>query len=93
MPGLYTVTIRPGLIAEGEHKGRLECLHFTATDGTNLARWWCVNTGRLSDDFRAIFGEWGPGILERLRCGETVKLPRTFELDEIRGKIGGAVND
>jgi len=33
----------------------------------------------------------GTGILERSRSGETVKLPRTFALDETRGgKIGGA---
>jgi hypothetical protein len=29
----------------------------------------------------------------RLHKGEKVKLPRTFELDEIRGKIGRVSND
>jgi hypothetical protein len=81
------------LLAEGEHKGQLEHLHFTAIDGNNLVRWWSVNTATLSDDFRAFFGDWGPGLLERLRSGETVKLPRTFGLDEIRGRIGGGRND
>ena len=89
----YTVTIRPALLPKGKHKGRLEYLHFTADDGSHLIRWWSVNTGTLQDDFRAIFGDWGPGLLERLSSGETVKLPRTFDLDEIRGKIGGAGND
>jgi len=92
MPGLYTVTIVPKLLTEGEHKGHLEYLHFTADDGDHLVRWWTVNTGTLSADFRAIFGEWGAGILERLRKGEKVKLPRTLELDEAR-RIGGAGND
>jgi hypothetical protein len=35
----------------------------------------------------------GPGILERLRSGETVTLPRTFALDAIRSQIGEAGND
>jgi hypothetical protein len=88
MPGPFTVTITPKLFAEGEHEGQIEYLHFTATDGTHLHRWWALNTGTLGNDFRAIFGEWGPGLLERLRRGETVKLPRTFALEEIRGRIG-----
>jgi hypothetical protein len=93
MPGPFTVTVTPKLFAEGERKGHLEFLHFTASNGNNRVRWWAINTATLSDDFRAIFGEWGPGILERLRRGETVKLPRTFALDEIRGRIGGAEKD
>jgi len=92
MPGLYTVTIRPVLLTQGEHKGHLEYLHFTATAGDHQERWTCVNTGTLSDDLRALFGEWGTGIVERLRKGERVKLPRTLELEEAR-RIGGAGND
>jgi hypothetical protein len=82
-----------GVDTEGEHKGHLEYLHFPGTDENNLLRWWSVNTDTLPDDFRAIFGEWRAGILSRLRSGETVKLPRNVELDEIRGKIGGAGNE
>jgi len=93
MAGRFTVTITPKLLAEGENKGHLEYLHFTASDGTNLHTWWSVNYGTLLEDFRAIFGAWGPSILQRLRYGETVRLPRTFKLDEIRGRIGGAGND
>jgi hypothetical protein len=93
MSGPYTVTITPGLLAEGEHKGHLEYLNFSAVSKTDTKKWSSVNTGTLLDDFRAIFGEWGPSILERLRNGETVELPRTFEIDEIRYKIGGAGND
>ena len=48
MPGLYTVTIVPKLLTEGEHKGHLEYLHFTADDGDHLVRWWTVNTGPTS---------------------------------------------
>jgi len=93
MPALFTVTVAPKFLVEGEHKGHLESLHFVATDGISLHRWWRVNTGTLDEDFRAIFGDGGPGILARLRSGETLKLPRTFALDEIRDRIGGAGND
>jgi hypothetical protein len=89
----YTVTITPKLLAEGKHKGHLEYLHFTATSGDDSQRWSTVNTGTLADDFRAIFGDWGAGILERLRKGETLKLPRPLALEGIRFKIGGAGND
>ena len=92
MSGPYTVTITPGLLAEGEHKGHLEYLHFTASAEDDLVKRWSVNTGTLLEDFRAIFGEWGADILERLRRGETVKLPRTLEIEEAR-RIGGAGND
>ena len=92
MPGLYTVTIRPVLLTVGEYRGHLEYLHFTATAGDHAEKWCAVNTGTLSEDFRGIFGEWGATILERLRKGETVKLPRTLELEEAR-RIGGAGND
>jgi hypothetical protein len=64
MPSRYTVTIIPKLLTQGEHKGHLEYLHFTATAGDHQQRWMCVNTGTLSDDFRAIFGEWEAGILD-----------------------------
>ena len=67
MPGLYTVTIRPVLLTVGEYRGHLEYLHFTATAGDHAEKWWAVNTGTLSEDFRGIFGEWGATILERLR--------------------------
>jgi hypothetical protein len=92
MASLCTVTVTPGLLAEGEHKGHLEYLHFTATAGDDLVTWWSVNTGTLLEDFRSLFGEWGLGIVERLRKGEKVKLPRTLELEEAR-RIGGAGND
>ena len=92
MPGLYTVTIHPLLLANGQQKGHLEYLQFTAVSGDNTQRWWTVNTGTLSEELRAIFGEWGAGILERLRRGETVKLPRTLEIEEAH-RIGGAGND
>jgi hypothetical protein len=93
MPGPFTVTVAPKFLVEGEHKGHLESVHFVATDGISLHRWWRVNTGTLDDDFRAIFGDWGPGILARLRSGETLKLPRPLALEEIRFKIGGAESD
>jgi len=92
MPGPYTVTIRPGFIAEGEHKGHLEYLHFSATDGSNVQKWWTVNAGSLDQDFRTLFGDWGIGILDRLRNGETVKLPRPLDLKEAL-TIGEAGND
>ena len=92
MSGPFTVTVAPRFLAEGEHKGHLESLHFLATDGISLHRWWSVNTGTLHENFRSIFGEWGARILDRPRKGETVKLPRTLELEEAR-RIGGAAND
>ena len=91
MSGPYTITITPTLLAEGAHKGQLEYLQFIATDGSNTHKWWSVNTGTLAQDLRALFGEWGPGILKRLRAGETVKLPRTLTLEEAR-RIGRAGN-
>jgi len=91
MPGSYTVTICPLLLSEGERKGHLEYLQFTAVSRDDTQRWWSVNTGTLSEELRAIFGEWGTDILERLRAGYTVKLPRTIELEEARS-IGGAGN-
>jgi hypothetical protein len=69
LSGPYTVTVAPRLLSESEHKGYLEYLHFTANDGSNLVRWWSVNTGTLAEDFRVLFGEWGPGILENLCAG------------------------
>ena len=92
MSGPYTITITPTLIAEGAHKGHLKYLQFVATDGSNTHKWGSVNTDTLAQDLRALFGEWGTGILERLRAGEPVKLPRTLTLDEARS-IGGAGND
>ena len=91
MSGPYTITITPTLVAVGAHKG-LKYLQFIATDGSNTHKWGSVNTGTVAQDLRALFGEWGTGILERLRAGETVKLPRTLTLDEAR-TIGGAGND
>jgi len=77
----------------GRQAGRTpEYLHFTAVAGDDTQRWWSVNTGTLSEDFLAIFGDWGTGILERLRKGETVKLPRPLEIEDAR-RIGGAGND
>ena len=93
MPGPYTVTVPPTLLTEGENKGRLGYLHFSAVDSNhNEHRWWTVNNGKVSDDLRAIFGEWGPGILQRLNAGETVKLPRPLELGDAR-TIGGSSDD
>jgi hypothetical protein len=67
MPGPYTVTVTPKLLTIGEYKGHLEYLHFTAIAAGDMQEWWVVNTGTLDDDFRAVFGEWGPIILNRLR--------------------------
>ena len=61
MPSPYTVTIRPGFVAEGEHKGNLEFLHFSATDGSNIWKWWYANTGMLETELRFLFWEWSPG--------------------------------
>jgi hypothetical protein len=87
MSGPYTVTIKPRLLAEGEHKGHLEYLHFTATDGTHEHRWWAVNTGMLADEFSAIFGDWGAGILERLRKGETSSCHEHLRLMKFAGRL------
>ena len=80
------------MIAEGKQDVHLEYLHFTATAGDDTQRWWSVNSGTLSEDFRALFGDWGADIPGRLRKGETVKLPRAIDLAEARA-IGGAGND
>jgi len=92
MPGPYTVTVTPKLLTIGEYKGHLEYLHFAAIAAGDMQEWWVVNTGTLADDFSAVFGEWGPIILDRLRKGEKVKLPRPLELEEAR-RIGGAEKD
>ena len=93
MPGLYTVTIHPLLLANGQQKGHLEYLHFTATAGDHQERWTCVNTGTLSADFHSLFAEWGTGILERLRKGEKVKLPRPLELRKRAGLAAQGTTD
>ena len=81
----------PRIYRRRQQKGKLEYLHFTASDGSNIEKWWSVNISTLGEDFRALFGDWGPGILERLRNGQTVKLPRPLQLKEAL-TIGGSRN-
>jgi hypothetical protein len=57
MSRTYTITVTPQLLKEGEHKGHLEYLHFSATVGSNTHKWWCVHR-HPGDDLRAIFGDW-----------------------------------
>ena len=94
MAGPYKLTAVPHLLTEGEHKGHFETVTFTAEPRQGDAHtWWCVNIGTFEADFsRIVNPAAAKEIVNRLRAGETVQFPRSYQFEQLRG-FGGSWND
>jgi hypothetical protein len=89
MAPIYKLTAEPFLLTEGEFKGHLETVAFTATSGEQTHRWQSVNTGTYVDDFSKIVSpELSQDIVNRLLEGSTVEFPNHYELDQLRNEFG-----
>lgn len=76
----------PFLLREGEFKGHLETVTFTAASEQETHKWPSVNVGTYENDFSKIVSpELAHHIVDRLRGGETVEFPNRYELAEVRG--------
>jgi hypothetical protein len=89
MAPIYKLTAEPFLLTEGEFKGHLETVSFTATSGEQTHRWQSVNTGTYVEDFSKIVSpELSQDIVNRLLEGRTVEFPNHYELDQLRNEFG-----
>src|SRR5713101_660449 len=94
MAGFYKLIAVPHLLTEGEHKGHFETVTFTAESGQgDVHKWWCVNIGTFEADFsRIVNPAAAKEIVNRLRAGETVQFPGSYQLERLRG-FGSSSND
>ena len=90
----YKLIAVPFLLREGDFKGHLETVTFIAASEHDTHKWWSVNVGTYETDFQRIVSpELARHVVEKLRAGETVEFPNSYELAQVRGGFGGTWGD
>lgn len=87
MPEKYRISATPSLYTEGEFKGKLRGVTFTATTADDNREWFTRNCGQFEEAFSRILAPaLANGIVVSLMRGETVAFPDLyFEQQFARG--------
>jgi hypothetical protein len=87
----FTLTAIPLLLREGVRKEHLEYITFIVNDGVDTHQWSLTNIGTFDEDFANIVPAANArDLLNRLRQGETVQFPGSFDLGEVFHHLCGA---
>jgi len=82
--GTYRLSAKPYLTAEGEFKGHLEGVLFTATSSTRVRQWFAISCGQLEKDFRALVPqELAVEMMAALNQGADINFPDSFQQEQL----------
>ena len=79
----YKVSAEPLLYTEGDHKGRLNGVFFTATSGTEKITWFTVDRGHFEDVFTRVLSRGrARSLVASLMEGDNVELPDVYRKEQ-----------
>jgi hypothetical protein len=79
----YKISARPMLFCEGEHKGSLNGVTFTAASATDTRRWFAINCGQFEEAFiRLMPRSRAKAIVADLLEGEEIELPGLYREEQ-----------
>ena len=82
----YKLSAKPLLISEGEFKGELLRVTFTANCANGTLRWIALNCGQFDGAFtKMIPHEWAAEIVEALTGGKETEFPGLYRLEQFSG--------
>jgi hypothetical protein len=83
MAGTYKLTATPFLFCEGQFKGKMRNVTFTAQSSTQTNRWFATNFGHFEKCFSDLVGvKLAKEIVTALRKGEDVEFPSLYEKEQ-----------
>jgi hypothetical protein len=79
----YTISAKPLLFSEGEHKRKLNGVSFTAVTGTHTRDWFAINCGQFERAFtRLMPHSHANEIVAALLDGEDVTFPGLYREEQ-----------
>lgn len=79
----YTISAKPLLFSEGQHKRKLKGVSFTAVTATHTREWFMINCGQFERSFTPLMPHaHAKAIVAALLEGEEVKFPGLYREEQ-----------
>ena len=84
----YRISAVPLLYTEGEHRGRLNGVTFTATSATDKIEWFTIDCGHFEDAFtRVLSRSRARSIVAALMEGDALELPGAYRKEQFERRF------
>lgn len=83
MASAYKLTATPFLFVDGQFKGEMRNVTFTAQSPTETERWFAINCGQFERAFSDLVGvNAARQMMSALSRGEDIEFPDLYQMEE-----------